>query len=77
MKEFLGFETRQISHMHTFFDAVKNDCTFKMWFFGKAHVNKLIPPKYHCLFDDVVTLKNDKWDKEQKMLKKNKKPPVT
>ena len=72
MKEFLGFETRQISHMHTFFDAVKNDCKFKMWFFGKAHVNKVIPPKYHCLFDDVKVLKNTEWEKEQKMLKKNK-----
>lgn len=66
MKEFLGFEVRQISHMHTFFDAVKNDCTFKMWFFGKAHINKVIPPKYRCLFDDVVTLRNEEWDKAQK-----------
>lgn len=66
MKEFLGFEVRQISHMHTFFDAVKNDCTFKMWFFGKAHINKVIPPKYRCLFDDVVTLHNDEWDKARK-----------
>lgn len=76
MKEFLGFEVNQISHMHTFFDAVKNDCTFKMWFFGKAHINKVIPPKYHCLFDEVVCIRNDKWDKEQKLLKKNKKRPA-
>ena len=72
MKEFLGFDVRQICHMHTFFDAVKNDCTFKMWFFGKAHVNKLIPPRYQCLFDSVVTFKNDEWDKQQKLLKKLK-----
>ncbi len=72
MKEFLGFEVRQISHMHTFFDAVKDECSFKMWFFGKAHINKVIPPKYRCLFDDVAVLKNEQWDKEQKMLKKKK-----
>lgn len=66
MKEFLGFEVRQISHMHTFFDAVKNDCTFKMWFFGKAHINKVIPPKYRCLFDDVVTLRNEEWERARK-----------
>lgn len=66
MKEFLGFEVRQISHMHTFFDAVKNDCTFKMWFFAKAHINKVIPPKYRCLFDDVVTLRNEEWEKARK-----------
>ena len=46
-----------------------------MWFFGKAHINKIIPPKYHCLFDDVVCLKNDEWDKQQKLLKKQKKKP--
>ncbi len=66
MKEFLGFEVRQISHMHTFFDAVKNDCKFKMWFFGKAHKNKVIPPKYHCLFDEVVQI-------ESKLPKKKRK----
>jgi hypothetical protein len=75
IKEFLGFEVNQISHMHTFFDAVKNDCEFKMWFFGKAHINKVIPPKYHCLFDEVVVLRNEKWEKEQKMLKKKKQLP--
>lgn len=58
MKEFLDFEVRQISHMHTFFDAVKNDCKFKMWFFGKAHKNKLIPPRYQCLFDEVVCIES-------------------
>ena len=72
MKEFLGFEVNQISFMHTFFDKVKNNCRFKMWFFGKAHINKLVPPKYRCLFDEVVVLKNEKWDKEQKLLRKNK-----
>lgn len=58
MKEFLSFEVRQISHMHTFFDAVKNDCKFKMWFFGKVHKNKLIPPRYQCLFDEVVQIQS-------------------
>ncbi|MGN0552118.1 MAG: metallophosphoesterase [Oscillospiraceae bacterium] len=72
MKEFLGFEVNQISYMHTFFDRLKSECKFKMWFFGKAHINKLVPPKYRCLFDEVVVLKNEKWDKEQKLLRKNK-----
>lgn len=72
MKEFLGFEVNQISYMHTFFDKLKSECKFKMWFFGKAHINKIIPPKYRCLFDEVVVLKNEQWDKEQKLLKKNK-----
>ncbi len=73
MKEFLSFEVNQISYMHTFFDKIKNECSFKMWFFGKAHINKLVPPKYRCLFDETVVLKNEKWDAEQKLLKKKRK----
>ncbi len=57
VKEFMNFETRQISYMHTFFDKVKDECKFRMWFFGKTHKNKLIPPKYQCLFDDVAVIK--------------------
>lgn len=56
VKEFLNFEVRQISYMHTFFDAVKDECEFQKWFFGKVHKNKLIPPKYQCLFEDVVCI---------------------
>lgn len=59
VKEFLNFEVRQISYMHTFFDAVKDECEFQKWFFGKVHKNKLIPPKYQCLFEDVEVIKTD------------------
>ena len=59
VKEFLNFEVRQISYMHTFFDAVKDECEFKKWFFGKVHKNKLIPPKYQCLFEDVEVIKTE------------------
>ena len=31
---------------------------FTKWFFGKAHKNKVIPPKYHCLFDEVVQIES-------------------
>lgn len=58
LKEFLDFEARQICHMHTFFDKVKDECSFKMWFFGKVHKNKVIPPKYRCLFDETVVIKS-------------------
>jgi Icc-related predicted phosphoesterase len=57
VKEFLDFEPRQISYMHTFFDAIKNDVGYKTWFFGKFHKNKVIPPKFRCLFDDVEVIK--------------------
>ncbi len=56
VKEFLKFEVNQLSHLHTFLEAVKNEVEFKMWYFGKTHMNKLIPPKYQCIFDDVSVI---------------------
>lgn len=58
LKEFLDFEIQEQSTMHIFFDAIKNDCTFKMWYFGKTHKNKVIPTKYTSIFDDVITIKS-------------------
>jgi hypothetical protein len=56
IKELLDFETNQISFVHNFFEAVKKDCKFAQWFFGKAHKNKIVPPKYTCLFDGVAVI---------------------
>jgi predicted phosphodiesterase len=40
----------------SFFEQIKENCTFKHWFFGKCHENKFIPPKFSALFDEVVKL---------------------
>ncbi len=73
IKEFMNFEVRQLSYMHYYFDKIKDKCKFKMWYFGKVHINKTIPAKYRCNFDDVTVLKNIEWDLEQKSLKKARK----
>lgn len=41
-----------MSRLNICFDNMKGDITFKMWFFGKLHKNKLIPPKYAAVFDE-------------------------
>lgn len=60
LKELLGVDTRHVSEMHSFFDAIKENCRFKMWFFGKCHKNKIIPSKYKALFDECVIIDNQK-----------------
>ena len=35
-------------------EEIRSCCNFKNWFFGKYHVDKVIPPKYHVIFDDVI-----------------------
>ncbi|MEG0614649.1 MAG: hypothetical protein RR540_02755, partial [Oscillospiraceae bacterium] len=56
MKEFLQIDTKQKSEMSAYFDDLRNTCNFKKWFFGKCHMNKVIPPQYHALFNDIVVI---------------------
>ena len=56
MKKFLDCGAGQNCSMHSFFDYIKDNCSFKSWYFGMAHKNKAIPPKFRCLFDEVVQL---------------------
>lgn len=40
------------SRLNIYFDTMKGEIDFKMWFFGKLHKNKLIPPRYSAVFDE-------------------------
>lgn len=53
--EFIDIGTTNRNHINTYLDKILEKADFKMWFFGKRHINKLIPPRYQCLFDSVVT----------------------
>lgn len=52
--EFIDIGTVNRNHINTYLDKILEKAEFKMWFFGKRHINKLIPPRYQCLFDSVV-----------------------
>ncbi len=44
----------EVNYLTAFMDWVQRECTFRNWYFGSYHQNKVIPPYYHCLFDQVV-----------------------
>lgn len=48
------------SYIHVFLDIVCKQCNFKMWFFGKYHMDKTIPPRYRGLFRDIVAVPSGK-----------------
>ncbi|MBQ7782602.1 MAG: metallophosphoesterase [Oscillospiraceae bacterium] len=52
--EFLERESSNLpmSRLNIFFDKLKGEVAFKMWFFGKLHRNKLVPPRYMSVFDE-------------------------
>ena len=37
-----------------FLDWVQQNCSFDRWFFASYHQDRLIPPKYRCLFEEVA-----------------------
>lgn len=37
-------------------EQIRLHCKFKKWFFGKYHLDKLIPPCYQAVFEDVLKL---------------------
>ena len=36
-----------------FMDRLQQSCRFRRWFFGCYHQDKMVPPKYQCLFEKI------------------------
>lgn len=46
----------RLNHLNTFFDEVLEETSFKKWFFGSYHLDKLIPPNQQAVFKELHTL---------------------
>ena len=69
MQDFLlGSSDR--NHINTYLNEIYDNAEFTGWFFGKLHINKFIPPKYHAVYDGIVEA-----DKT-KIKKKNEDDPL-
>lgn len=53
LKSIINLEDNQLSHLHTFLEDICSTVTFDTWYFGKYHTNRLIPPCYQMLFDEI------------------------
>lgn len=49
-----------LGRLNVYFDELKSRISFKMWFFGKLHKNKLIPPRYAAVFDEPYLITDDR-----------------
>ena len=47
-----GAEER--NHINTYLNGIFEKITFNGWYFGKLHLNKLIPPKYNAVYDGIT-----------------------
>lgn len=41
------------NHINTYLNQIFERIDFKGWYFGKLHINKLVPPKYHAVYDSI------------------------
>ena len=66
MIEFIDIGTTSRNHINTYLDKVLDTAKFKRWYFGKRHINKLIPPRYRCIFDAVEVADDTRLPKQKK-----------
>ena len=53
ISEFMERGKSDRSHVNTYLEKVREKTDFVRWFFGRHHINKLIPPKFQAVFDGV------------------------
>lgn len=53
ISEFMELGKSDRSHVNTYLEKVREKTDFVRWFFGRHHINKLIPPKFQAVFDGV------------------------
>lgn len=60
------------NHINTYLSDIYEKLDFKGWFFGKLHMNKLVPPKYYAVYDGIVPADQTKITKKKEPKNKEK-----
>jgi len=45
--------------LNYYLDKINEKADYERWFFGRHHINKIIPKKHFALFDDVISTQHD------------------
>lgn len=71
MKDFLESTSNLITtnEMNATFNTIVQTCKFKRWYFGKCHKNKVIPPRFECVFTNVKKLDTPSIPKKKRIKK--------
>lgn len=65
LHDFLDHNSGDRNHINTYLNDVYERINFGRWFFGKLHLNKLIPPKYYAVYDHIVVADDTKIKKHR------------
>ena len=59
LKDCLGVDMQQRLEIHTFFEDIIKQCSYRKWFFGKCHMDRFIPMKFYAMFEDVLPVESE------------------
>ena len=57
---FLNMDRDHVNQLEAFLDEVSQTVRYKHWFFGSIHLDKVIPPMYHAVYQEILPLKGMK-----------------
>ena len=72
MQDFLLGGISECSNINTYLSQIYEKIDFKAWFFGKLHINKLVPPKYYAVYDGIIPADQTKISKKTEPKSKEK-----
>ena len=53
IKQFIRMEDTEASCIHMYLDYIAKQCDFKEWYFGRYHMDKVVPPRYYAMFQEI------------------------
>ncbi|MDY4586902.1 MAG: metallophosphoesterase [Oscillospiraceae bacterium] len=65
LHDFLDHTSGDRNHINTYLNEIYEKISFERWFFGKLHMNKLIPPKYYAVYDQIIVADETKIKKKR------------
>lgn len=54
LRQFLNIENNDITKLHNQLEEISSEINFKQWYFGRYHLDKIIPPCYNAVFKNVL-----------------------
>lgn len=54
LRQFLNLERGDVTKLHNLLEEISAEIDFKQWYFGRYHIDKIVPPCYNAVFTNVL-----------------------
>ena len=70
-------DSDRVNKLNGYFEEIGKSCTFKHWYFGSLHEDRVITDRHTCLFRKIVPINaNESLPKKRKKQEKTEKEPL-